>query len=207
MSTLPVLIIGGGGHGRVVLDALICAGHNVLGVCDPNPGVAARLPEDIPYLGGDEAAQAYDRAAVLLANGVGSIADTTQRQAVFDGFALRGYRFLTLRHPSAILADDAVIGEGTQLHAGSIVQTGARIGANVLLNTGAQVDHDCEIGAHCHLAPGVVLSGGVRIGPGCHVGTGAVVIQNLAIGAGAVIGAGALILRDVAPGERVTGRW
>lgn len=200
---LPVILVGGGGHGRVVLDALRSAGHSVVAVCDPDPDVARRLPSDIVYLGDDEALETYAPDSVALANGLGSTASTATRRTLFERLTARGYRFLSVRHPNACIADDVVLGEGTQILAGAIVQTGVRLGANVIVNTGAQADHDCEIGDHVHLAPGVVLSGGVRIGAGCHVGAGAVVIQSIVIGPNTLIGAGAVVVRDVEPGSRL----
>jgi len=199
----PVVLVGAGGHGRVLLDLLLALRRTVLGVVDPDPTVTDRLPGGVVRLGGDEVFESLDRSGVLLANGIGSVGRVDRRRTMFRKLTDSGFRFATLVHPSAVVATDVELGEGTQVMAGSIVQTGARIGSNVIVNTRASVDHDCRIGDHCHLAPGVVLSGGVLVGHSCHLGTGAIVIQNVTIGHEALIAAGAVVARAIAPGDRV----
>lgn len=199
----PVILIGGGGHGRVLLDALLLCGTEVLGIADPALPTEAPGPRGLPVLGGDDAVLRHAADAVLLVNGIGSTGSTAARTALYERFVAAGYRFATVVHPAAVVAEDVVLGDGAQVMAGAVLQTGARIGANCIVNTRASVDHDCDIDAGTHIAPGVTLSGAVRIGPGSHVGTGAVVIQQVRIGAGALIGAGAVVLADVPDGGRV----
>ena len=197
-----IVILGAGGHARVVLATLRAMGLSVRGCLAPeSPGTG--WPTDVPWLGGDEALAGLK--GVELANGVGSVGDVSRRKAAYEAGRAAGLAFVTPRHPSAIVEADAVLGEGAQVMAGAIVQTGVRLGCDVIVNSGAIIDHDCEIGDHAHIAPGVRLSGGVKVGAGAHVGIGAVVIQGVNIGAGAVMGAGAVVLADVAAGERVAG--
>lgn len=194
---LPVLVIGGGGHGRVVVEALLAAGAEVAGVVDPHPSVAALLPDGVPWLGGDEALSAYKPEDYLLANGVGGIGEPHRRD-VFVRLSAIGYSFIRVRHPAASIARAGVVlGEGSQIMAGAVIQPGARIGADTIVNTRAAVDHDCRVGEHCHIAPGAVLCGDVTVGPGTHVGAGAVLIQGVVVGSFSIIGAGSVILRDV----------
>lgn len=198
-----IIILGGGGHARVVIDALRSAGQRILGVIDPKPEVAESLPDGIPLLGPDLAAARPDH--VLLALGVGStdVGTKNPRPSLYESSKSAGFTFVSFQHPSAILAGNAKFGEGAQIMAGAVLQTGVRLGVNCIINTRASLDHDCQIGDHAHIAPGAVLSGGVIIGDGCHIGTGAIVIHNIRIGAGAMISAGAVITRDVLPGARV----
>lgn len=202
--TTPVLILGAGGHARVLLAVLRTLGREVRGCIAPTEP-AADWPDDCPWLGREDHLDAVDRTAVCLVNGVGSIGSTAVRQGVFDRAVARGFRFVPLVHPSAVLAGPVGVGDGAQIMAGAVLQTGVTVGENAIINTGVIVDHDCQIGDHCHLAPGVVLSGGVTLGVGAHVGTGATVIQGLGIGAGALVAAGAVVIRPVADGERVAG--
>jgi UDP-perosamine 4-acetyltransferase len=199
----PVVILGGGGHARVVIDALRCAGHVIAGVIDPKADVAKNLPAGIAWLGED---LSKARAAeVQLAIGVGSldVGAKNPRPRLFNEAKAGGFDILSFRHPSAIVAGDVELGEGAQLMAGAILQPGVRLGVNCIVNSGASLDHDCRIGDHVHIAPGVVLSGAVEIGDGCHLGTGAIVIQNIRISASAMIAAGAIVTRDVPLNARV----
>ena len=202
--TKPVVILGGGGHARVVIDALRCAGHTIAGVIDPKPEVAQTLPKGIAWLGKD-LSQAKP-GEVQLAIGVGSldVGARNPRPRLFQEAKAGGFQILSFKHPSAVVADDVVLGEGAQIMAGAILQPGLRTGLNCIVNTGARLDHDCRIGDHVHVAPGVVVSGTVEIGDGAHLGTGAIVIQNIKIGAEAMIAAGAVITRDVPAQARIS---
>jgi len=198
--TAPILVVGGGGHGRVVLEALLAAGAEVAGVIDPQPGVMAALPDGVRWLGGEAVLADYKPGDYLLANGVGGIGDA-RRRGLFERLRAAGYRFARVRHPAAIVARTGVaLGEGSQIMAGAVIQPGVHIGADAVVNTRAAIDHDCRIGDHCHVAPGAVLCGDVTVGAGTHVGAGAVVIQGVRIGSSSIIGAGAVIRRDVADG-------
>jgi sugar O-acyltransferase (sialic acid O-acetyltransferase NeuD family) len=193
---LPLIVVGGGGHGRVVLEALRSAGREVRGVVDRDPAVARLLPKGVPWLGDDAALATFPPGQYSLVNGVGGIGDGNRR-AIFEKWREQGYVFAPVRHESAVIAHDIELGEGAQVMAGAVLQPGVRIGANAIVNTRAAIDHDCFIGDHCHVAPGAVLCGGVVLGEETHIGAGAVVIQGVRIGRGAMIGAGAIIRRDV----------
>lgn len=200
MKPKPIILIGGGGHARVLIDALRLVGATIIGLCDPALPPSGTGPLGVPVLGDEEALARHSPESVLLVNAIGSVQSTARRRERFQALSARGYRFATVRHPSVIMGADVELGEGAQLMAGVVVQSGARIGINVLLNTRASVDHDCQIGDHVHIAPGATLSGGVTIGESTHVGAGAVVIQGVRIGKGCLIGAGAVALKDVPDG-------
>jgi UDP-perosamine 4-acetyltransferase len=200
----PIAVIGGGGHGRVVIEALRRAGALVAGVVDPKAEIGARLPNGIRYLGAT--LSALDPRGFDVAMGVGSIdvGAANPRPRVFAEAKAAGFTIRAVVHPSAVLAEDAVLGEGSHVMAGAVLQPGVVLGANCIVNTGATIDHDCRIGDHVHLAPGVVLSGGVSVGEGCHLGTGVVIIQGITIGVGSMISAGLVVTRDVPAGTRLS---
>lgn len=200
-----VIVIGAGGHAKVLLEALARSGVAVAGLTDADAGKHGSLLSGVPVLGGDEVLGQHPPGSTVLVNAMGSTQSMSLRQAVYERLNASGYRFLTVIHPSAVVASDAELGEGVQVMAGAIVQPGARIGANSILNTGAQVDHDCVIGAHVHLAPGVTLSGTVKVGEGTHIGAAATVVQGLQIGRRCLVAAGAVVTESIADGERVAG--
>ena len=200
-----VIVIGAGGHARVLLDVLGRCGVAVAGLTDADAGKHGKLLAGVRVLGGDKVLDKHPPASTILVNAMGSTESMSLRQKVYERLKAGGYRFLTLVHPSAVIAPDAILGEGVQVMAGAIVQPGAKIGVNSIVNTGAQVDHDCVIGAHVHLSPGVTLSGTVTVGDGTHVGTAATVVQGLRIGRGCLVAAGTVVTEDVADGERVAG--
>lgn len=200
--TRPTLILlGGGGHARVLLDALALADRAVGGVLDDDPGVKT----DVPRLGTLAQLADFDPGDTELVNAIGSADLPETRHAVYEYAIKQGFGFTQVVHPAATLAISAACGQGTQVLAGSVIGPGTTLADNVLVNTRAGIDHDCHIGPHTHLAPGVTLCGGVRVGEGCHIGCGATVIQGVAIGNRVVVGAGAVVTQDLPAGSRVAG--
>ena len=192
-----IIIIGGGGHARVLIFALKALQREIIGILDPDVKLIGQTIAGIPVLGNDDAIRNYAPDSVDLVNGIGSVILPEKRKAIYVKFKNAGYSFASVIHPSAIVVDDVKIGEGVQIMAGAILQSGCLIGDNAIINTGAIVDHDCKIGAHVHIAPGSVISGGVEIGEMVHIGTGATIIQCIKIGDSAVIGAGAVVIDNV----------
>lgn len=202
-SELPIIVIGGGGHAKVLVSALLLRERRILGFVDLDLKLTNLL--GIPHLGDDSAVLRHPPDGVQLVNGLGCVNCTRSRQNIYDCFVQKRYCFATVVHPSAVVATEVHIGDGVQVFAGAVLQPGCRLGANVIVNTGARIDHDCTIESHAHVAPGVTICGGVHIGTGTHIGAGATVIQGIRIGARSIVGAGAVVIRDVPEGATVVG--
>lgn len=201
----PIIILGAGGHAKVLIDALRLLSVEILGLTDADPGKRSQLLLDVPVIGSDEEIMKSPGGTIFLVNGVGSVCVNPRRRQLFEHFKSKGYRFACVVHPTAIIAIDVILSEGVQIMAGAVVQTGCHIGINAVINTGCIVDHDCHIGDHAHISPGATLSGGVRVGENAHVGTGATVIQGIQIGRNSLVAAGAVVIRDVPDGATVAG--
>lgn len=206
------LVLGGGGHGRVVLDALLAAGVDVAGILDPAAAVGERV-FGVPVLGDDTYLESLGDARweFRLVNGVGadSLAleggPLARRRELFERLKARSHAFLPLQHAAAVIGRDCVVGEGAQVMAGAVLQCGVHVGANAVINTSASIDHDCAIGAHAFISPGAVLCGAVTVAESVFVGAGAIVLPNVRLGAYAVIGAGAVVTSTVQEGACVAG--
>ena len=201
---MNVLLLGAGGHGQVVADVIRSqehAGEDVrfLGYCDDRAG-ALRASLGTEILGTLSESGAIQHDAVIV-----TIGDNSIRRRIFELATQRGARMTIAKHPSAIVARDARVHDGSMICAGVVINTQAVIGANAIINTAASVDHHCRIGDHVHLAPGVRLGGDVEVGEGALVGIGAVVLPGKRIGAWATVGAGAVVIDDVAPNATVVG--
>lgn len=202
----PLILIGAGGHAKVVLSLAIAAGREVFGVCDPalaREGLSKW--NGVPVLGDDSALRRLDSSKFELANGIGQLVGSPLRQRVFEHLSKADYRFATLIHPTAWIAHNVKLAEGVQVMAGAIIQPDVQVGENSVINTKASVDHDCLIGAHVHIAPGATVCGGVQLAQGVFIGAGAVVIQGLYVGQDAVVGAGATLKRNLEPTQILLG--
>lgn len=199
-----LLLVGGGGHGRVLLATLQAAGRHVDGILDP------QLPRGgsvggVPVLGDDGELERTNPADVALVLGIGASRNTLKRQAFVARWAQRGFAFAAVVHPAASIAADCVLAPGCQILAGAVLQTGVVAGPGAVVNTGAVVDHDCRLGACCFVGPGATLCGEVEVGAGAFVGAGAIVLLGLHLGADAVVGAGTLVRANVSDNLRVAG--
>ncbi|MCD4498924.1 acetyltransferase [Chromobacterium vaccinii] len=206
--SLPVIVIGAGGHAVVVADALLEAGVEVLGYTDPDPSLHGSRRLGLPVLGGDEALAGYVPERVWLVNGMGFVSGsgrTAARARAQQRLQAQGWTFAPVIHPRALVSRHATLAADAQVLAGAIVQAGARIGVSTIINTAAVVEHDAIVGAWCHVATRATLCGQTHVGDGCLIGAGAVLRQSVSVGADTVIGAGAVVLRDSAGGEIVCG--
>jgi UDP-perosamine 4-acetyltransferase len=202
---VPVIVLGAGGHAKVLINALQLCAVEILGITDPDPGLIGHKILGIPVIGSDGELKKYSPKNVQLVNGLGSVGLPKARRKLFNEWKKHGFVFATVVHPSAIIAADVKIGEGSQIMAGAILQPGVCLGDNVIINSRASVDHDCRIGNHVHIAPGVTISGGVKVGDGAHVGTGASIVQGVSIGNDTLIGAGSVVLKDIPSGVKAHG--
>jgi sugar O-acyltransferase (sialic acid O-acetyltransferase NeuD family) len=202
----PLVLLGAGGHARVLAALARAAGLLVLGVCDPALAVdAVSNWENLDVLGDDGALDRLTPDRVTLMLGVGQLVAGTLRERLYTSWRARGYYFPALVHPAAWVAPGVVLGEGVQVMAGAVIQPGCEIGENSIINTRVGVDHDCRIGRNVHVAPGATLCGTVTVEDGAFIGSGATVIQGVRIGGRAVVGAGVTMVRDLAPRETIIG--
>ncbi len=187
-----IYLIGSGGHGKVVLDALLALRCEVE-VLDADAGRVGEL------LLGRKIAREEKVLALLKppAEFLVAIGDGSSRRRVAERWEAAGHRLVRVLHPLAHVGSTAEVAEGAVVMAGAIVQAGARIGRGAIVNTGASVDHDCRVGDFAHIAPGAHLAGGVEVGAGAWIGIGATAIEGIIIGPRAVVGAGSVVVDDL----------
>ena len=200
-------IIGGGGHGAVLIEAaLACGDVEPVCVLESDARLWGTELLGIPIRGGDEL------LPTLLAEGItaflvglGGTRDNGPRRRLYERAVASGLHAPLLKHPAAVVSLSAVLGPGTVVLAGAIVGTRVLTGANVIVNSGVILEHDCVIEDHVHLASGATLAGNIRVAQAAHIGVGATVREGVSIGAGALVAAGAVVIRDVSEGDIVAG--
>jgi sugar O-acyltransferase (sialic acid O-acetyltransferase NeuD family) len=196
----PVVVLGAGGHARVLVGMLKSQGVEIRALIAPK-FVAAPEFACLSHYEDDSDIERFDSSEINLVNGIGSLPNQADlRKRLFIEARNKGYRFKTLTDSSAVVSKYAELAEGVQIFPGAIVN-GCLIGENSIVNSGAIVEHDVRIGTHCHIAPGAVVCGDVTLGDGVHIGAGATVIQGMTIGDGATVGAGAILTRDLSEND------
>ena len=197
----PLLILGSSTFALETLDIAEAAGGFipvgfVNSVERPTPDARhAGLPvfwvDDVPF---------RPEACSLVAGIV-----STRRRELIETMQSRGYRFLSVIHPSAVISRRSTIADGCVINAGVVVSQNTTVDAHVILNRGALIGHDNRIGPFCTIGPGANIAGAVEIGPGAYIGVGAIIRDHLIIGAGAIVGAGAVVVKPVPANALVVG--
>ncbi len=203
----PIIIIGSGGHARVLADTAEAAGIEIIGFTDADPNLHGGKMFGYPILGNDIVLERYDHSKIHLVNGLGSVSAATRqlRRQVQEALEARGWAFASVIHPMATVSRHATLGPAVQISAGAIIQPCSVIGKGTIVNTSAVIEHDAKIGPWCHLAPGVVVCGDTEIGEEGLIGTGAVLRHGLRLGPRVTVGAGAAVISDFAADEIVIG--
>jgi UDP-perosamine 4-acetyltransferase len=201
------VILGGGGHAAVVIDALRSAGsEDRLVVLDADESKWGEHVLEVPVLGGDELLmELIARGTGRFVVGLGGTGDNLPRRALFEKGIELGLQPMKVIHAAAFCSSWAELGAGSVVLPGAVVNARASLGVNVIVNSSAAVEHDCRIGDHVHIATGARLAASTRVGACAHVGVGAVVRQGITIGEAALVGAGAVVVKDVPPGATVVG--
>jgi len=199
-----IVIYGGGGHGKSVIDLIRALGlHHVVGVIDDGLKKGADVM-GVPVVGGGDQLTRLVKDGVRLAvNAVGGIGDIASRIQVFQRLIEAGFGFPTIIHPTAVVEPTARLGQGVQVFPHAYIGSDADIGFGTIINTAAVVSHDCRLGAYVNVAPGALLAGAVTLDEGVLIGMGATLNLNVTIGSKACIGNSAVIKDDVPSGKMV----
>ena len=198
----PLVIIGAGGHGRVVADLALRTGFSVAGFLDRSLEVRR---DGIPVLGGDDLMETMVKRQNRLAMGLGSRSAWKRRITLCERIDRLESSVPTLIDPEAGVMPSVEIGRGTQVLMGARIQTGVTIEAWCVVNTAAVIEHDCWVHSNVHVAPGAILCGGVTVGEGAFIGAGSTVMEGVFVGAHATVGMGAVVIGDVPNGQVVAG--
>ena len=170
---MKLLLVGGGGHARTVVDTLNDNGHEILAYTALTPSTWL----DVPHLS-DAEVQSGDFDGFAMGVG-GTMSDMlAARLKLFRAYEKRGFEAVTLIHSTAYVAPGAAVAVGATILPRAAVNSGAVIGAAAIINTGAIIEHDVRIGVGAHVAPGAVVLGAARVGGNAMIGAGAVVLPD-----------------------------
>lgn len=195
MNKNRLILVGGGGHCKSVIEAAESAGYQILGVLD--------LPEEVgkevlstKVIGTDDDILAYvDKAEFVIT--VGFIKNPAIRIKLYNKIKEAGGKLATVIASTAYVSKYAEIGEGTVVLHQAFVNAGAKVGKNVILNTMTDVDHDAVIGDFTHLSAGVLVAGEAKVGDRCFCGIGSTIQHTRTVTSDVILGAGTLVVKDI----------
>lgn len=191
-----LLIIGGGGHAKVVADVALSMRHweSLIFVDDRYPVLKQVL--GFPVLG-----RSADLQEIIVKENIKeafvAIGNNLRRLSLLDQCRKFGLAIPNLIHPSAIISPFAKLGEGILIMPQTVINCAANLGSGCIINTAAIIEHDCILSDGVHISPNAALAGGVQIGHGSWVGIGSSIKEQIKIGENVIIGAGSVVIRDV----------
>ena len=203
MEMDPIIVIGEGGHSKVIQDIILTTGrYQITAILDDkyqdvherNGIVYGPIPAVSDMISRNEEAKS-----------IIAVGNNHVRAEIVKRIQVKNERFATLIHPSAVISPSAQIGAGTVVMPNCVVNAHAKIGRHVIINTGAIVEHDNCIGDYAHISPNATLTGNVVIGEGAHIGASATVIPGIKVGKWSVIGAGSTVIRDISDFKKAVG--
>lgn len=202
MNSKAVVILGSGGHAKVVIELVRAEGKYQIKGCT-GLGESGFVLGDVPILGTDSVLPA------MLANGAKkafvAIGDNHLRLRLFVQVSEMGFELINAISPDAVVSPSATLGRGIAIMAGAIISASTQIGDGAIINTNAGVDHDCRIGSGAHIGPGSVLAGNVEIGRETFLGVGTCVVPGVRVGSRTIVGAGSVVVRDIPDGVTAMG--
>lgn len=188
-----VIIIGAGGHSKVIADIILKNNDNLIGFLDDN------IPDETNVIGKYKVIGKIKEGIELYCKDnsikfIIAIGDNYIREDISKKYSLKYYNAI---HPTASIGLDVKIGEGTVVMANASINSNANIGKHCIINTGSIVEHDNIINDFVHLSPKVALGGNVKIGERTHIGIGATIRNNISINCNVVVGAGAVVVSNI----------
>lgn len=191
----PLILVGGGGHCKSVLEAAESAGYQILGVLDMPENVGKEVLST-KVIGTDDDIPAYvDKAEFVIT--VGFIKNPSIRIKLYNKIKEAGGKLATIIASTAYVSKYAEIGEGTVVLHQAFVNAGAKVGKNVILNTATNIEHDTVIGDHCHISTGTMVNGECNVGERCFIGSQSVLANCITVGDDIIVSAGSFVRKSI----------
>ncbi len=184
-----VIIIGAGGHAKVIADIVRKSGDNLIGFLDDTKEVGSEF-FDAFVLGKTDAYSEFSEKEFIIAIGNNSIREQIANK-------MQDATFYTAIHPTAVIAEGVTIGTGSCVMANAVLNADAKVGKHCIINTASVVEHDNTLSDYVHISPVAALAGTVSVGERTHVGVGAKVKNNTEICADVIVGAGAVVVKNI----------
>lgn len=197
MEKQPLILIGGGGHCKSVIDVVsLCGRYEIVGVLD----VASQVGQQVlghTIVGTDEDIPAFCAKGAHFLITLGQIKSSKVRESIAGKIEAAGGQLATVVSPLARVSPWASIGAGTVVMHHAIANAECVIGRHCIINNGALVEHEANVGDFCHVSTRAVLNGNVQVGRGAFIGSASVVIQGASVGDHATVGAGSVVVKSV----------
>ncbi len=191
MNKKPLILVGGGGHCKSVIEVAESAGYTIIGILD-KPEEVGKQVLDYKVIGTDDDIPQYvDKSEFVIT--VGQIKSVTIRKKIAECIKKAGGKLATIIASDATVSKYATIGEGSVILHKCVVNADAKIGKNCIINTMANIEHEVEIGDYCHISTGVMVNGMTKVGSDTFIGSGSVLYNCIEVPNNSIIPAGTIV--------------
>lgn len=195
MEQKNLILVGGGGHCKSVIDVAESAGYNIVGILDMPEDVGKQVL-DYKVIGTDDDIPQYvDKAEFIIT--VGFIKNPSIRARIYNRIKEAGGKLATIVASTARVSRYATLGDGTVVMHQAFVNAGAKIGANCIINTFCNIEHDAHIGDQSHISTGTMVNGDCKVGERVFVGSQSVLANGITICDDAIISAGSFVRKSI----------
>lgn len=195
MIDKKVILVGGGGHCKSVIDVAESAGYSIMGILDM-PELVGSTVLGYPVIGTDDTISDYVEEALFVVT-VGHIKDASLRIKLHERIKNAGGRLATIVASTAHVSRFASVGEGSVIMHQAMVNADARIGSGCIINTFANIEHDAFVGDYCHISTGSMVNGNCIVGQGVFLGSQSVLVNGISITDGCVFAAGSMVRKNI----------
>lgn len=196
MSKEKMILVGGGGHCKSVIDVIESENkYEIAGIVDLKEKIGQSLLGYKIIAGDDDLEKLSDQYKFFLVT-IGQIKSSQLRVKMYEMLKSNNVKIPSIISPFAKVSKFSDIGEGTVVMHMSMVNAGAVIGVNCIINTSSIIEHDAIIGNHCHISTSAVINGNCKIGSHSFIGSNAVLSNGIVINENNIIGAGSVVLKD-----------
>ena len=192
----PLILIGGGGHCKSVIEVAESAGYEIKGILDMPDEVGKEVLPGHKVIGTDDEIPQYVEECDFVIT-VGFIKNPALRIKLYNKVKAAGGRLATIIASTAHVSKYAELGEGTVIMHQAFVNAGAKIGDNCIINTFVNIEHDAEVGNQCHISTGTMVNGECKIGESCFIGSQSVCANCIEIASDIIIGAGSVVRKSI----------
>lgn len=192
----PLILIGGGGHCKSVIEVAESAGYEIKGILDMPDEVGKEVLPGHKIIGTDDEIPQYVEECDFIIT-VGFIKNPAIRIKLYNKVKAAGGRLATIIASTAHVSKYAELGEGTVIMHHAFVNAGAKIGDNCIINTFVNIEHDAEVGNQCHISTGTMVNGECKIGENCFIGSQSVCANCIEIASDIIVGAGSVIRKSI----------
>lgn len=192
----PLILIGGGGHCKSVIEVAESAGYEIKGILDMPDEVGKEVLSGHKVIGTDDEIPQYVEECDFIIT-VGFIKNPALRIKLYNKVKAAGGRLATIIASTAHVSKYVELGEGTVIMHQAFVNAGAKIGDNCIINTFVNIEHDAEVGNQCHISTGTMVNGECKIGENCFIGSQSVCANCIEIASDIIVGAGSVVRKSI----------